>query len=177
MLKDKSIIAFKFFFGEISITDTRNKHFDSFVILVNKKYGVYSVGDDFICKYFYFQYEYWKDLDISCFKGTVQPSYVIGKKAFKRWLDRDIEFDYKLELYPKQLTSLLQDERKCNLSKFEEQEKQRHYNTIRGFSHCIEKTTLYNRMSKLCFSCKFAKDCKEVQRVNYIKIFKERENG
>lgn len=177
MLFKKCVIAFEYFFRPIEITETREKHLNSFLKLLYKKYSIHCISNDFVCKYFFFQYKYWKDLNLSKFNGKMELSYIVGKKAFDRWLNRNVEFDFELELYPKQLLADLKQDNDKGDNRYEEVEKKRFYGTIRGFNHCIEKTTLYNRLSKNCFDCRFKVECIEVQRVNFTNIYKQRKNG
>src|SRR5437868_6371279 len=80
---------------------TTQKHCDSFLKIIDKKYTLESVGTQFLWEYFLFQFNYWHDLTFeNSFSGDVQLAWVIGKKAFQRWDERNREYDWQIDTYP-----------------------------------------------------------------------------
>ena len=167
---------------------------NKFIILLDKKYNLHMIGGDFLTKYFLFQFSRVdgqifvrfatkKDGQIAS-EGKVQIYDVIGKAAFKYWLDRNIEFDYTLTQSPiitkyslslqaiKELYSIKPSLE--NIFEAEEIEKKRFYNTQRGFVNCIEKTSLFHHRSLNCAFCENKENCKKLLKVNYSKIYKNR---
>lgn len=162
---------------------------------LDKKYNLNSLGKVFITQYFLFQFNRTHKQVFQRFAsrdsrgnilvaGKIQIYDIIGKKAFKYWLDRDIKFDYVLlnceflkecnirvsEVYS--LFKAVNVESRTLHS--EEIEKSRFFNTRRGFINCIEKTTLFNHYSQYCITCLSKVDCKKVLSINYPSIYKER---
>jgi hypothetical protein len=62
------------------------------------------------------------------------------------------------------------------LQPHEETEKQRYYNTPRGFIYCVNTTTLYNEDSEWCNGCNNSQDCIETLKKNFPKIYNVRNN-
>jgi hypothetical protein len=60
------------------------------------------------------------------------------------------------------------------INDFEEIEKARYYNSIKGRIWCVDFTTLFNPVSSLCVECKFAEKCKQLLKDNYFEIYKKR---
>lgn len=60
------------------------------------------------------------------------------------------------------------------VNELEEAEKERYHNTNKGKYWCIDFTTLFNPVSELCESCKFAEECKRLLEKNYPNIYKVR---
>lgn len=148
---------------------------ESFLVLLDKKYTLQSLGKTFIWEYFLFQFNYWDELTLSGYNENIVISYVVGKKAFSRYLDRDKEFDWQFESYPivekyRLLKSDLDiffptvDRKTTDMSM---DIRKQYHNTDKGFAACIEFTTLYEPAQLTCITCKFKTDCKELKRVNY----------
>lgn len=163
-------------------SDRGEKYISSFIELLDKKYKIQSIGREFLIKYFLFQFNYWYELDINSFNKRVNIQYIIGKKAFKRWIDRDVSYDWSilqsfviptLNIQSIPLPKLYEKVYE-RLSKSEEVEKKRWINTTRGFLNCIENTTLYKKNSGECLVCKFKVECKKILRRNYPIIYKNR---
>lgn len=164
-------------------TEAATKHLDKFVILLNEKYNLQCVGINFLITYFVFQFDYWTKLEIkqkSNWSDKIQLSYIIGDKAFVRWMIRDMNFDWtihqsdflkKYQISTQEIKDFFKDEKTSLLNKAEEIEKKRFYNTERHFLNCVEKTTLYNHHSPLCIICKNKIDCKIMLQSNYENIY------
>lgn len=174
------------YFYRVRLDEKTEKLIDTFILSLDKKYGIESIGINFMIDYFLFSWQFWDDVNkVSDKNKTIKIDWVIGSKAFKRWCNRDIEFDWqfptleiveKLKIRKHEIKALLDwnQELYFKISKAEEDEKKRFYNTDRGFLNCIEKTSLYNPSSSNCIGCKFSKDCKELLKKNYNKLYIER---
>ena len=77
----------------------QQKLIENFIITIDKKYHLESVGLNFLISYFIFQFSYNSKLKVvekAHWSNRIQLSWIIGDKAFKRWLDRDTKFDWIL---------------------------------------------------------------------------------
>lgn len=150
-----------------------DKTIDIFLLQLDKEYKLSCIGNNFLIRYFNFQFNRLDGLVFKRFAsekegGKVQIYDVVGKKAFKYWLDRDIGFDFKIHNISFNKVDL------NILSKAEEIEKNRFVNTNRGQLNCIEKTSLFNHKSSICLLCMYKNDCKQLLKNNYINIFTKR---
>ncbi len=167
-----------------SPSESAYKQTDNFLKLLDKQYTLESIGNDFLVTYFIFQFAYWSELDISAYNKNIVISYIIGPKAFQRWLDRDTEFDYTINLFQVKKTKVTRgealnlikevNEERHDVLKHEEQEKTRFVNTDRQLTNCIENTTLYNPKSIHCITCKEKVTCKELLEDRFPQIFYHR---
>lgn len=150
---------------------------ENFLTLLDKRFGLPGLGKTFIWEYFLFQFNYWDELTVSAYSETISINFIVGKKAFKRYLDRDKEFDWQMDTYPivakyKLLKSDLNiffavtEVKKPDVS-VQMQIRKQFYNTEKGFANCVEFTTLYEPAQVCCITCKFKQECKELKRVNY----------
>lgn len=171
-------------FYKFSPSESAHKQIESFIDLLDKKYHIESVGNNLITTYFIFQFDYWSKLDITAYNKQINLSYIIGPKAFKRWLDRDRDFDWTIESVEIGKLTITRGEIIKNIIdinetriddlKHEEIEKQRFVNTDRQLVHCIENTTLYNPKSKSCLFCKEKAACKILLEERYPQIYHHR---
>ena len=159
-----------------------SKYIESFLNIIDKKYKLPCIGKEFLINYFLFQFDYWSQLTLKSYNQTINPQYIIGKKAFQRWSDRDSSYDWQLEslgiikkykISLRDLKSLLNTQN-VEDNNFEDKERKRFLNTERGFIHCIERTTLYNKRSSVCLFCNFKSDCEKLLKRNYPKIYEIR---
>lgn len=158
----------------------------NFIKLLDKHYGLDSIGLNFLITYFVFHFDSLNFRTGSSFKfknSTVTIQFVVGKKAFQKWLDRDQNFDWSIKtseflfennISLSQIKDFFQTENFVFLNKSEEIAKQLFFNTDRGFLYCIERTTLYTHKSKNCLTCSFKDDCKKLLKLNYPNIHKAR---
>ena len=148
----------------------------NFFSFLQKKPSFHSFGVDFLSRYLSFQYNYWKGLDIKSFDGKLNFSFVYGPKAYERFKSRNIDFDYQLGLGSFSAThiNVLLIKLKKEQTNYQNPIKMMFHNTDRGFSTCLEQTTLYNHKEKSCSTCNFADDCKEILKKKYVNIYKER---
>jgi len=191
-MKNKIIALYELFYRRLynnesyiySASESAHKQIDKFLLTLDKKYTLESIGDQFIVTYFTFQFAYWSELDISAYSGRVVMAYIIGPKAFKRWLDRNTDFDYtftstlieKTKVPRGEALNLIKEvrEERHDLLKHEELEKARFTNTERQLTHCLENTTLYSSRSVHCLSCKEKTTCKDILEKRYPQIFHHR---
>jgi len=152
----------------------------NFIKLIDKAYGIESLGEVFIYDYFSFQLNYWVNLDTR-FGKKIPITWFVGKKAFLRWKDNP-----NIDLYHAHKTSDLFgiDISAFNKSKknidaletkpYEEKEKIRFGHKESQFLHCIETTTLFNHRSTYCVLCENKISCKELLKVNFYRIYIKR---
>lgn len=164
-----------------SPSESAYRQTDNFLKLLDKKYTLESIGDNFLVTYFIFQFAYWSELDISAYTKNIVISYIIGPKAFQRWTGRDPEFDYTIDLFQAKKTKVTKrealslitgvSEQRQDKLKHEDRERSRFANTDRQLNHCIENTTLFNPRSKHCLACKEKITCKEILEERFPQIF------
>jgi hypothetical protein len=162
---------------------------NSFLQIVDKKYSLHCVGETFLWEYFLFQFQYWHDLiPENIFSDKIMFKWIVGKKAFERWENRDREFDWFIENYPiinlygvqkKDLFTFHEQQIKVNTKKrFDASKRIRkeYLNTEKGFAICIEMTSLFDPSDTSCIKCQNRVDCKELLRVNYPSLYNQRIN-
>lgn len=154
-----------------------NKHreiINSFLIMLDEYCGMESIGIDWIDRYYRFQWNYWLEKDL---KREVQLGWIIGKKAFQRyievtnWEQVDFWIHQKTQAIPK----LSQENDQILADEFDLQNQARlkYHNTEQGFAWCIENTSLYVK-SAICLRCRFNKKCRELLKVNYPSLYNRR---
>jgi hypothetical protein len=158
---------------------------NSFLELVDKEYSLHTVGELFLWEYYLFQFQYWHDLTLeNKFTDKVVIAFIIGKKAFERWKGRDREFDWQIESYSiipeygvqkKDLFTVHEQKKKVNKRHDSSKPiRKRYLNTEEGFAMCVQFTTLFDTSDMSCIRCNSRSECKELLRVNYPRLFKER---
>ena len=162
------------------------KQINKFLVLLNERYKLETIGVNFLITYFVFQFDYWNKCEIkekTNWSNRIQLTGIIGDKAFVRWNTRDINFDWtmyqseflrKYKIITREIKDFFKEEKTLITNIAEELEKKRFYQTDRGFLNCIQTTTLYNHHSKLCILCKSKVDCKTMLKTNYPKIYEIR---
>jgi hypothetical protein len=157
-------------------TPTVVKLVDGFYSTLQKEKSFHSLGVNFLSNYLSFQENYWKGLTIKSFNGKITFSFIFGPKALQRYKSRDSNFDYQLGLgsfSPTNISQLLRVAKKQDLP-YDNPIKIINHNTPKGFSNCIEQTTLYDHRDTACSNCKFNKECKTLLRKKYPNIYKSR---
>lgn len=153
---------------------------NKFISFLDERYGVDSIGIGYLWSYFVYQFIYWHKLELEAFYGKMQIQNIVGEKAFKRWLARNVDFDFKLNkndlgVSRIEFTEIYIEKKKLpKVIKSEEIQKKLFFNTDRGFLVCIENTSLYNSGSKLCLTCIFKDKCKALLMENYPSIYNNR---
>lgn len=168
-----------------------------FLAILDKEYSLPCIGKVFLTNYFLFQFQRTKDQVFNRFAsrnqsggvkvgGRIQIYDIIGKKAFKYWKERDIDYDWILQnsnltrewnINLNDVHELIEYKQSIEASailKSEEIEKRRFYNTVRGLIVCLERTSLFNSKSKACVFCYNKRFCKTVLKQNYPRIYQER---
>lgn len=147
----------------------------SFVQLIDRRYSLGSIGDEWLFTYLCFQYEYWLDLETQIKSKTLPVSWILGEKAFNRYLNfpyrdftkaRGVMSGFGI----RQSTIWGNSKRKSQLPQgvlngilpYEELIKQTFFDQEKGFVLCIERTTLFNPFSDTCNGCRFRSDCKAI---------------
>lgn len=172
-----------------------------FLESLDDQYDLQTLGKVFLTNYFLFQFNRTNNQVFQRFAsrnsvgdikvgGRIQIYDIIGKQALKYWNERDLKFDFLLQIqnneFAKQyniqldeLFILVEKESVSSKSIFrnEEIEKSRFFNTARGLLNCIERTSLYNHYSQKCLLCIHKKDCKDILKKNYLHIYKKRGYG
>lgn len=170
-------------------TKTTRSVCNSFLDLVDKEYSLHSVGHTFLWQYFVFQFDYWNKAQLdNKFSDKVVIGWIIGKKAFERWVQRDKEFDWQISAgdfltkYGFDINELVKiydlniDRKPVNTNTYDSSKsiRKQFLNTERGFAICVQQTTLFDPKDLSCIKCNSRVECKELLRVNYPRIFNSR---
>lgn len=186
-LNEKYLLkGFNYFYENLYNTRTTNtpkvySMLTSFLELLAERYGsVERLGENFLWQYLVFQFRYWRDIEEVRSK-KIDLSYVIGKKALQRYLERDQEFDWQIG---RDGIAYDRNDFKERIGYKEEKietdfdsddiYREQYFNQELGLSNCIVSTTLYNGNSEFCKKCNYVDDCKTVQRRKYPSIYKNR---
>lgn len=154
---------------------------DKFIEVLIKKYHISSLGEDFLWNYLIYQFSYWDGVILQSFDKKFKFSFIFGKKSYERYFERNQEYDW--QLLSNKITSLLSKKDFLKIiSKGKETEvfnseliyRRRFLNKEDGLSHCLLYTSLFNPLDPCCQICNNTKDCKELLRMNYPNIHKER---
>lgn len=164
------------------LSDNQAKMIDNFILTLDKDVGLYRVDDQYLIEYFEFAFNHWRT-----FKGTIMLEWIIGKEAYKRWVNRNKKtFRYKLRkqikkdvvvkttFVKKKVSNGIWKEILIELNPVEESFKEQFFNTTKGFTWCYVNTTLYNHKSPLCAVCKNSTVCKKALENEHSNVFKLR---
>lgn len=161
---------------------------DNFIKLLAKHHPLPSVGVNFLIDYFCFAFHYWSDKDT---KRKISLGWIIGKKTFKRWLERSDNYQYwyfkflheydinldqlRLQLANSEAIHSFENEAEKNgLDPAEELEKVRFTGEARLYN-CLQHTTLYHHKSGTCLSCPNKRECKSLLRVKFPITYAKRD--
>jgi len=192
-LEDKISILFEYFVSKVSSRKDYEfkphsrekqaiKNFADFLISRHKK----SIGPAFLFKYFSFQFEYWNSKETREKEKLAQISWIIGKKAFERWLIKSHDYWYFCKngvlrlngIKFSEAQKLLGVERNIvnfvEINDLEELQKNKFFNQKKGFVYCLNNTTLFNDKSIFCEDCRFKENCKNLLGINYPAVFERR---
>ena len=194
----KAIDFYKYFYKKkyalqpnfnLRLSERQTKFFDTFIELIHKAYDK-SVGVEFLYTYFLYQFQYWEEAlpYVKAERGkNIDASYIVGKKAVQRFIERNTAFDYKIEksdfaIKYKIVKDDLVKRENLNVHVFivkrgrdtEAPIKMAAFNTYEGFVNCMDFSTLFDPKSDICAGCKFASDCKAVLKKNYPKMYRNR---
>lgn len=180
---------YKLKYNETLPYSQRNKDLcqDFINALVLKYNHIESIGIEYIWIYMVFQYDYWNRLEIEKRNKKIDISYIIGKKAFERFVSRDIQFDWQISenarTYSKKdfelvvnLPNSINSDHKYDADDIY---RAQHLNAEIGLSNCITFTSLFNPNSKNCQLCNLKQQCMDAQQQLYPQIYRNRkiENG
>jgi hypothetical protein len=169
-------------------SETSQKLCNTFIDLLIKNYSTTErLGYDFLWMYFTYQFSYWKKVELKSFNKKINIPLIIGKKAFLRYVTRDVQYDWQIiqdsrtysrkdfEKYVSLPQHNISDTRYNSDDRYRREE----FNTEIGLSACITYTSLYDYKSNYCKSCIYKKQCTEVQQQIYPQIYLNRkiENG
>ena len=149
----------------------------SFIKLLDKEYGLESIGRTLVYDYFCFQLDYWKNMDTR-FGKRIPITWFIGKKAFERWKNNPEEDlwhayqtadEFGIDIGQIHVAGPVHMD-VLELKEAEENEKNRFSDPIDQLTHCLETTTLYNHRSKHCIGCKEKGNCKKLLKDNFYSI-------
>jgi hypothetical protein len=158
-----------------------------FLDRLHKKYGLHSVGLEFMVNYFEAQFSYWlwrrEHGMLKEGMKYVAISWVIGKKAWDRYFEhmvefpqpfRDVRTQYEMFARPffKPVSHTI--DRYLEVHDFEEKEKARFHNQRAGMIWCLDETDLYYHKSEWCKKCVHSKACKQYLKMNFPQIYKAR---
>lgn len=164
-------------------SEKATKTISTFIKLLDKHYSLTMIGEEFLWRYFIYQMNYWRNAELVAFHGQFRIEYIIGTKAFKRFIDSAKDDHWVID---RSDVIVLYGFRKSDLIKlktdntykgdFEEKNKLKFHNTNKGLYHCIITTTLYNPEHNSCKICIFKEDCKKILKTEYPNIYGKRKN-
>lgn len=169
---------------KFSYTETSQKLVTKFLQFCDKKWKIQTLGENFLWNYLLFQFQYWDGLEIVSFNNKINFSFIFGEKAYKRYVDRDVEYDWQLQ--ESNLVSkykITQDDFSSLFSKsqssvfYQNPTRLIGLNTLNGLNNCLEFTTLYDFKDVSCILCKYKEECKKLLETNYPDIYKSRNYG
>lgn len=182
MLKiEDLLVSYEFFYKkyykneqyQLPRTEKVVKLATNFFQFLRKQDSYHSLGLEFLSKYLSLQMNYWEGLKIQSYDGKLNFSLVFGPKAFERYKNRNQDFDYQLVFFNtthlKQLFRVVE-----TVDNYQNPIKLVFHNTPKGFSTCLEQTTLYNHLETACCECKFKDDCKIILKKKFVNIYKSR---
>jgi len=154
---------------------------DKFIEVLTKKYHISSLGEDFLWNYLIYQFSYWDGVILQSFDKKFKFSFIFGKKSYERYFERNIEYDWQLLsnkintlLSKKDFLKIISKQKEAETFNSESIYRRRFLNKEDGLSHCLLYTSLFNPLDPCCQICNNTKDCKELLRMNYPNIHKER---
>lgn len=145
-----------------------------------------NIGEEFVRKFLLYGIQSWFNSGAKRdYSREVRFNWIFGKSAIERWKKYDIDTnvyitriglkkDHKINLVERtgEMANIV-----TTLRLSEEKYKQAYHNTKRGLLWCIANTTLYFHKSQWCATCEFKKECKEILKSEYPKIYIKRGYG
>lgn len=180
LLNKKIALFYEYFYQKISFrenfsfkpTKRERKSIQNFISLLEDTYGQDSIGSYFLYDFFCFQFNYWQDKDTRLgSQGLARIEWLIGPKSFERWKNKTKHYKYfykvnllnKVNLSFNEIEILINKEKLNFSSKYEEDLKEKYFNTKKGFLTCILYTSLFNEESIFCNKCLFSKKCEKIK--------------
>lgn len=161
-----------------TLTDRWKKTSQTFLKELDKRYPIQSLGPVFLSNYLCFQYNYCRGQEGKVFSQSILFNQIFGKAPLLRYLNRDIEFDFVFQDFH----DILSEVKIARVLRIKVEFQKSTSDPIRalflneekGFTTCIEQTTLYDHRDKSCVFCNNATDCKKLLVKNYPRIARER---
>lgn len=147
---------------KLTLKDKRwSSSIDSFIGILDKEFGLASVGENFLKDYFLFQFSYWINKRTR-FDSTIMPNWLLGEKSFERWKNKNEHWSYFNSQFIERYRivfdrSFLQ----FDTEDIEEIERKRFHNQNEGFAHCLSFAS-FNDCSLSCVTCIFKKNCRKI---------------
>ena len=185
-------LSYQYFYQKIysqpkynfNYTEKSERVVTKFLGFCDKRWSILTLGKNFMWNYLLFQFQYWDGLTITSFNQKMDFTFIFGEKAFKRYIDRDVEYDWQTE--ESRLIS------KYGLSEgsynrlFKERKENEFYrhptrlatlNQPTGLNNCLQLTTLYDFKDLSCLLCIYKTECKKLLELNYPEIYQSRNYG
>ena len=187
-LRDKVVTAHQYFHRKIFNTpnykfnpsDKQARMISNFCTMLLKEYKTEaSIGNKLITDYFAYQHLRWIGKTDTVFGNSVMLGWLIGKKAFNSWKSKaegSLHIAREKVLFPFKINAnevfgVKSTLEYMTVEVYEENIKHQFQKEESLLGHCIEQTSLYNKRSKYCISCKWRAECKEVQKQIYPAIY------
>lgn len=181
-MRDLIIKYYKYFYEKVSgrvlinITKSDEKILSKFVISIGS-----NVGEEFMYKYMCYQFYYWHNLDTKFGKGNILLAWVIGDKAYGRYIINKSNHwkSYSTTLFEKfgvRRSDLITDANTwiSGNSAHEDVDKLLYYNTDKGLLFCVDYTSMYNPKSGICTVCDNRNSCINIMKGKYPTIYNKR---
>lgn len=143
-------------------------------------------GENYLFKYFAYQFYYWHDKDTRFGKGRVQLNWIIGQKAYDRYdINKEEHWrSYSTTLYEKfrikkseLITPTDNNGWVLKSVEHEEGDKMIYHNTSQGLIFCVDYTSMYSPNSNACKTCTNSKDCISIMIGKYPTVYSGRMEG
>ena len=143
----------------LKLTDKNKKLLNVFLDVLDKYYGLDSIGENWIFDFTIFQFNIYRNSDSEI---PMQLSWIYGEKAFRRWEQKEESYAYWSDQFiakfgiPRPQNEY---ENKSGETFYSNMEKKRYYNTDLGFIHCNSLGLNTNSKNILCVMCKNQSMC------------------
>lgn len=178
---------------KFKLDDGKSRQIDLFINQIKKNTKIEGIDSSFLNEYFTFTFGRVKDKKFKGRKNAFPFSWIIGKNPLDIFLKTDKAKKYVLKkefiktaVIKDKVIKTTKEEKEekehkkdflLRLKNHEENEKQKFYNSQKGFLWCVDFTTLHNPLSDLCQNCKFSEQCIELQKQNYKEVYRTRNEG
>lgn len=193
MNKDHVVKLFEHFYNKVYRTNfkldlslnNQAKVIENFLKLVSQYYMIDSVGVNFMIDYFASAFHYFSTKKL---KRNVSLNWIVGRKFFKRYLERKEGQDYytgewlrenqiNLDQLRASLMKIEEGLDYLKLDKVEELSKGKKADTSARLYNCMTSTTMYNHRSPICLTCHQRVSCKEIMERLLPVVHRERGYG
>jgi hypothetical protein len=167
--------------NDFILEDNHEQTAKSFFSSLEKKYFLSSLGQDFLWQYVIFQFDYWSKLTLRSFDRRMKFSFIFGKKALARYLERDQEYDWQWmegkiahTLSLKEYKDTFEEKTLHKASIIDTSYRKRFFELEDNIAYCLLYTSLYDPNDTCCNMCHQIDNCKELLRTNYPHLYKVR---